>query len=369
MAREDALLLLVTGPDCRPGSKEVARRLVGGSGSFRWSVLADRARLGQVAPLAYAGLQRLGLGTGSDPHQGAAVEVLKRAYVGNSVRSQRIASILTAILSSLQAEGIEVMAHKGIALAAAVYGDPSLRIMGDLDLCVRDGDRSRAEAAVADLCAELVRQNPDRRHPAGFHVELDGTSHHDLDPSRTGSGRWGATNLDWDGIWARSLVIDHAGHALRIPEPTDLLLTLVTNALRRGMTPVRLVCDIAYVVHVLGQRMDWGRFESDLRSTRLDRRSWVPLGLAVDWFGVDVPPALLEPPQDLATAWFERAILGAKHLRPVARVPTRVLWAGSWRQAALAGARLGAARLTGGSGRWRGRSKRPPGRVRARRVP
>jgi hypothetical protein len=57
---------------------------------------------------------------------------------------------------------------KGIALGAAVYEDPALRIMGDIDLCVRDAERQRAESAVAEIRDELVRANPDRRSQSGF---------------------------------------------------------------------------------------------------------------------------------------------------------------------------------------------------------
>jgi hypothetical protein len=107
------------------------------------------------------------------------------------------------------------------------------------------------------------------------------------------------------------------------------MVTLVANALRRGFSPLRQVVDIAVLSVRQGADLDWRAVADELARCRLDRRSWIAFGLAVDWFGAAVPPALLEPPDDLRLALWERAMLDRKHARPLLRLPTRVLWAGS----------------------------------------
>ena len=332
---EDRLTLLLAAPPHAVPAFERARRLA--AGAVDWQRVADRAHRGQIGPQVFAGARRL---PGADHLPPAALDRLRLQHVGNAARTLRVREILHEIASRLEAEGVRALAHKGLALAMTVYPDPALRIMGDLDLCVRDEERRRAEAAVRDIRSALVRANPDRRSRRGFHVELDGTAHHDVDPSLCGGGRWRAETLDWDGIWARARPGQWAPATILVPAATDLLLTLVANAVRRGFTPVRLVVDVAWTVERLGAEIDWAALTAELRRTRLDRRSWPAFGLAAAWCGSVVPAELLEPPADLRPAAYEIAMLDWKTERPFARLPTRVLWAGSPREAVAAAAHL-----------------------------
>jgi hypothetical protein len=308
------------------GSAEARRMAALAAAGLDWEQVLALARRAQLGPLVAHGLRQLG--------QDAAVPEavrrdLQKQYLGNVLRHRQIVAIVDALLARLAGEDIPVLAHKGIALALTVYPDPALRIAGDLDLSVRDSDRARAEAAVADIRDGLVQANPDRRSQHGHHVELDGTAHHDLDPTRHGGGRWRAESLDWAGMWDRAETVVVGDHSLLVPCPTDLLVTLVANSVRRGFSPVRLIADIAAVVARHGDDIDWVALEHELARTRLDRRSWPALTYAVDWFGADVPARLLEPPADLHLAPWEILLLERKHRQPFLRLPTRVLWAGS----------------------------------------
>ena len=91
--------------------------------------------------------------------------------------------------------------------------------------------------------------------------------------------------------------------------------------------------------------INWAELEAELQRTRLDRRSWIALELANQWCGTGVPIRFLEPPADLRMAVFERQMLNWKLRRPFARLPTRILWAGSWRAAAATSANLLARQL------------------------
>lgn len=335
MAPEVAFLLLLTRPATSAAAAEQAARLAGEG--LRWDHVAELARRGQLGPLLYRRLSQLPSGT-HVPDEARAD--LQRQYVGNFLRCGEQARFTAEILGRLARAGIPVLAHKGLALALTVYDEPALRIAGDIDLSVPDDQLSQAEAAVADVRAGLLRANPDRRSQHGHHVELDGTEHHDLDPARHGGGRWATGPLDWSGIWERARTVTVAGQPVLVPGPADLVITLIANSLRRGFSPVRLVADLAATVDRLGAALDWRQVEAVLRDTRLDRRSWIALGLARDWFAADIPARLLEPPDDLHTAAWERLLLGHKHRQPLARLPTRVLWAGSSAAAARQAWRL-----------------------------
>ncbi|RIL06104.1 hypothetical protein DCC79_15640, partial [bacterium] len=331
MPADEALLLLALRPHPDPATTARARSLA--RGPLDWDRLPARALEGQVGPLAWQGLKALAR-AGDFEVPASTAASLRRQHIAGTLRWREVEGIRDAILARLAEAGIAVLAHKGAALALTVYADPAVRIAADIDLSVRDADRSRAEAAVADIRDALVRANPDRRAPAGHHVELDGTAHHDLEPSLFGGGRWAAGRLDWEGIWERAETV-HVGDSdttqlpLRVPAPTDLVLTLVANGVRRGFSPLRAVVDLAHAIDAVGDRVDWEALAAELARTRLDRRAWLALGLARDWLGADIPAGLLEPPADLRMAAWERWLLWAKRRRPFLRVPTRALWAGS----------------------------------------
>jgi hypothetical protein len=328
MSPEEAFLVLMARQHIAPPVAARARAIV--AEGIDWGRVIEMARVAQLGPLLFAGTRQLGDDAGIPmPVQ----DQLRMLYTGNWARSRRVRALLVEMLARLAGEGVPVLAHKGAALAATVFADPALRIAGDLDLSVPDADRARAEHATDAVRQPLAAANPDRRDPAGYHIELDGTVHHDLDPSRYGAGHWQAGELDWSGIWQRAEGIDVDGQPMLIPCPTDLLLTLVANAVRRGFTPCRLVSDLAETIAHHGETIDWPAFAAATQSTRLDQRSWIALGLAAEWFGADVPAHLLEPPPNQHLLAHERLILAIKQRHPSWRTPSRMVWAGSRRRA------------------------------------
>jgi hypothetical protein len=332
---EEAFVLLVARREVGPAAAGRARALA--VRGLDWERVIHLSRLGQVGPLLYVGTRQLG---DDDAVPAMAQDRLRAIYTGGWARGRQMQALLARTLERLAAEGIPVMGHKGVALVATVFGDPALHLSGDIDLAVADADHERASRATGDICQTLWDANPDRRDPDGFHIELDRQAHHDLDPSRHGHGHWSAGPLDWAGIRHAAATVTVAGQPMFVPDPTDLVLTLVANAVRRGFTPVRLVSDVAEAVASAGTDLDWARLREMLRASRLDRRSWIALGLAADWFDADVPADLLEPPPSLRLTLHEWWILEHKRRRPFWRVPTRVLWAGSTGRALVTGARL-----------------------------
>src|SRR2546423_6974922 len=58
---------------------------------------------------------------------------------------------LTKIARHFEQRGIEFLAHKGPALAQLLYGNPSMRQFGDLDVIVRSKDFARARGGLMEL--------------------------------------------------------------------------------------------------------------------------------------------------------------------------------------------------------------------------
>lgn len=321
---EEFFVLLVARQKMSGEAAERARELV--KRDLDWSRVVDAARRGQLGPLLYVGTRVL---DGEDAIPAQVSDQLRILYTGSWARSRQLRELLLRMLEGLEMVGVEALGHKGVALTSTVYSDAAVHVSGDIDLSVRDEDRRRAEQATHGVRQPLAERYPTRREGDSYHVELDGTAHHDLEPSLFGTGRWQCRPLDWAGIWGRAVRCEIEGRSLLVPEPTDLLLTLVANAIRRGFSPVRLVVNIAETIDRYSDEIDWVRLEAELHRTRLDRRSYIAFGFAADWFGSQVPPRLLEPPRAFQPACYERALLEWKRRRPFARLPTRVLWAGS----------------------------------------
>jgi hypothetical protein len=337
---EASFVLLAARSDVLPSAAARARELT--STGLDWERVVRLARLGQLGPRLYVGLRQVGIEGGVPV---AVTDRLRSMYAGGWARARRSAALMTRVVALLADAGIPVMAHKGAALAAIVYRDPALQVGGDIDLSVPDADLALAAAVTREVREPLAADNPDRRDPAGFHIELDGLAHHDLDPSRHGGGHWRCGPLDWPAIWASAGTVDVGGWPMRVPSPSDLVVTLIANAVRRGFTPVRLVSDLAETVIRHTDGIDWTHVATALAAARLDRRSWIALDLAADWFDAPVPAALLEPPADLRLAPHERWILEHKRRQPFWRVPSRVLWAGSTARAVAVAGRLGFAAM------------------------
>jgi hypothetical protein len=302
-----------------------------------WPQVPANCLRGQIGPLVYRTVAALPEAAAVPQNVTAA---LRRQYRGSALRALEIEALLMRMLERLAEEGIPVLAHKGIVLGSTVYPEAALRIAADIDLSVPDEDKARAEALVHDIRQALVSDNPDRRSSRGYHIELDGTAHHDVDPALSGAGRWRTGTLDWQGIWARAVPARIAGHQVLVPCATDLMVTLVANAVRRGFQPVRLITDIAATARVLEHQIDWDVFQRAVESNSLDRRSWIALGLAIDWFDAPIPARLAEAPNGVRPAYYERRLVAHKQRRPFRRLPTSVLWAGSTRAAVATAARL-----------------------------
>ncbi len=341
MSPEDEFVLNVARPKLPDDAVARGRVLI--ERGLDWDEVIRRAWLGQLGPLVYSGVRQLGDDTGIPA---PTLDGLRSLYAASWARSRMLRSLLAQTLERLEREGIEALGHKGVALAATVYSDPALNISGDIDLSVRDSERSRAERATHEIRQPLAEKYPTRRELDGYHIELDGTAHHDLDPALFGSGRWQARSFDWEAIWERAHSVSIDGESMLVPCPDDLVMTLVANSIRRGFTPVRLVAGIAATIAHYATAIDWRRVHGELRRTGLDRRSWIALGLAADWFGADVPAGLLEPPQGLHPASYEGIMIEWKRRRPFTRLPTRVLWAGSAPRAAGLASRMALRPLT-----------------------
>lgn len=136
---ESALRLCLCRRWNRPAAVELAQQAR--QSGWSWEAVAACAFGEGLAPLLYARISPTGLWPEIPP---AVRAELALACEASAIRSAALLTALEELLDRLGRAGVPVLLLKGAALAGALYGDPALRPMRDLDLLVPETDVSRA---------------------------------------------------------------------------------------------------------------------------------------------------------------------------------------------------------------------------------
>lgn len=207
---------------------------------------------------------------------------LRQSHRQASVFYLLLEARLRPILDALARQGVPVLALKGVALVERVYGDPGSRPMGDADLLVPAAHWPQALEAIRQAGGK-IGWSPGRPLTARrFHeVHIDAGRvvidlHRQVHDPRLFA-------VDHEGLFGRAIAsADQPG--LRLPETTDLLLTLGTHAAQDGfLTPLRAVVDCLLLIQaggvdpaaVVGRARSWRA----RRATALWLRTLLRLGL------------------------------------------------------------------------------------------
>jgi len=229
------------------------RELLGSS--LDWEKLLRLAeRHGLVALLfqSTAGFSRL-----IPPQHFAALRLHSQQ---NACRALWFTQELSRILDRMESAGIEVLAHKGPALASLLYGDVAQRQFNDLDLLVRLRDVSQAKAILAGLGYQC-----DFEFSAAEERALLRSGYEQVFHSPHGKNlvelqwrilpRFYAVDFDMEKLFSRSKVVQLADGSCRMLSPEDLLLALCVHAAKHGWAQLSWLRDITQLVAM--PSLDW----------------------------------------------------------------------------------------------------------------
>ncbi|HKV11596.1 MAG TPA: nucleotidyltransferase family protein [Thermoanaerobaculia bacterium] len=258
-----------------------------------WGDLLDQAEHHQITPLLHRALQ--------EPERRAVVPAavmgqLEISYFNTAAGSARIVSQLQAVLEASRAAGVPVLVLKGAHLAEVVYGDVTLRPMGDIDLLVKEADLSRAAQVLLGLGYgpqdtpgakkdySAHRHLPPFTRKGAVPIEVHGT----IDES-------GRFRIDAEGLWQRAKTARIAGVEARVLGPEDLLLHLClhTGFQHNFRVPLRQIYDIAATVRHYEQELDWQAFVRMAEASGLSRVCYYALAAAESLLGVAAPAEAL----------------------------------------------------------------------------
>ncbi|NOX60907.1 MAG: nucleotidyltransferase family protein [Chloroflexi bacterium] len=252
-------------------------RLAGRSEDLNWDSWLSLVEQWALGPLVWDVVQ--GRGLVPEPVE----KQLQALYRRNAARNTWLFHELEALLEHLNAADIPVMLLKGAGLAHAVYGNPALRPMMDIDILVPPDYAAQAATLLIESGFEPAHAEPRPSTLLTYESQVRLVRHH-LTPIIV-EVHWSALDspyyqrrwpLDWFWETSRTTRIGRAN--ARIPGPEAQLLHLAAHMLLHHHALLWLgLHDMAEVIHVYRDEIDW---EAILARARIHELT-IPLRLTL----------------------------------------------------------------------------------------
>jgi len=253
--------------------------------------LARLAWFHRVGPLVYE--RRAWLGLDVD-----AAEPFRRMALATLHRNLQLAAELKTARRALSEAGVPVILLKGAHLMDAVYRNPALRPMSDLDLLIRPEDAARACHALA---AAGFHADPRKAAFTGRidrEIRLDKSGVHDLhielhtDLNRPTRHHW----FPMDALWERSIAYVLDGEPARALSAEDNAVFLAAHAVPHAFGQLIWLRDIAGLMAAGLDGDELARAASEAHARRAVQAA---LALAASHLGAPLPSGF---PPDLPKA-------------------------------------------------------------------
>lgn len=247
--------------------------------------LADYHRL---LPALFAFLQ-------NRPDAPASIQSALRARFRHHVqRTLRFSAELTGILRKFQNCGIEVLSHKGLALAQALFGDPAMRQFGDLDFLIRAPDIPRAMQALQQLgyapTLHLSTQQKRAYLRSGYEYVFGSESGKNLVELQWEIlPRFYSIAFDMDSLFSRSVGIEVEGQSARVLGNEDLMLVLCAHAAKHEWAQLGMLRDIGRLASF---GLDWDWIKGEAQRLGILRILLISLLLAQNMLECELPEKL-----------------------------------------------------------------------------
>jgi hypothetical protein len=244
----------------------------------------------------------------------------------NGRRNEYLLGVLARVIEGLNAAGIEPVLLKGGAhLVEGIYPTTALRVVGDLDILIQDGQRRSAVAALRNIgFAEGGSPLPETHH----HLRM-------LCDRETGAGvelhlRLGrsATDAIVPAAWIRrdTRIFAFRGMQVRLPEMTRHVGHNVAHGqidhggYLRGRTELRQLLDLAMMRTRHEAAIDWAELDRRFSDAGLGPMLATYLHFAEVFFG-QAMPRLSHAPRTGAVAKLRRIIDARLNWWDLAAIP------------------------------------------------
>ncbi len=253
------------------------------SEGFAWPRLIALAHRHDVIPLLNAAL----VDSASVP---ASVRRNLTSYSSTVLaHNLALASELIELLELFSRSGVNALPFKGPAWAQALYSNIAHRQIRDLDIFVDRSEVARAcqllagrgyvltkrsKALPAAQCKDIELVHPETR----LHLELHWSAcepWHDQRVSRLKL---------WDPV-SSTMLLDRR---IRLPSAEDIFFLLAIHGARHRWESLKWLCDIAALLQAFPE-LDWDAVLQKAKKIRRQRMALLPLALANQLFGIQLP--------------------------------------------------------------------------------
>ena len=248
-------------------------------------LLTSMANRHGVLPLIYKTLKNL-----HPDHE--ILPLFKQQYLSIAQRNILMSAELIRIMKLFKENGIDALAFKGPALAQMAYGDITLRQFGDLDILIKEKDRSK----VVDL---LIREHYTHEidlmeikesffkcvSVVGLYKESTGVLieiHWEL-LSRNYA-------IDWkeESIWGKPESILINNKEIPVLPVEQQLLYLCAHGAKHLFERLEWVCDIDRSIRA-NPNLDWQHLLNEAETLGIKRMLYLGLELSQQFFELELP--------------------------------------------------------------------------------
>lgn len=204
---------------------------------------------------------------------------------------------LLRLVQHFEANGVPVIPFKGPALAACIYGNPSYRIYGDIDIMVPRAQHGQARQLLDELGYRLYHNHPpevlERLIDAQLGIEYIHASEQALIELH-----WAFLNriygfaLEPAAVWDRHQQRTFAGVSIRTFADEDLLIYLCVHGNKHKWVKLNWITDVAELIRA-SPDLDWATVEARSRALGVWRILKISILLTHDLLGAPIPPPLV----------------------------------------------------------------------------
>jgi hypothetical protein len=273
MIPEDRIILLSGHIDLDPGRQRALREAVGAG--LDWGRILQVSQREQTCCLMYHHFRSLDLER-SIP--GAVRDAFKSVYYEVCARNTLIISRTKDLLALLNEARVPVILLKGIFLAGSVYPDIGCRPMSDIDILVREKDKTRLAGLLQGFGYGLIGKDP-MNDPFGYSSTFEASdksrlplsidAHCTILPSTWLMGLC-AHKLDLERVWSRAMPAQFEGTGVRVLSYEHLLIFQSCHGFVHDYQRLIMLVDIEGILRAFKGKLDLEKAGSEAKRFGVD---------------------------------------------------------------------------------------------------
>lgn len=250
---------------------------------------------------------------------------LKTAYQLNAIRNALVLEEFDRLRERLERANISCILLKGICLTNTIFRERvGTRVMGDVDILVREPDAEKADPVFKDLGYHLPPSDVSylddmkRRRKAAMYLKFDDNGHmlapvhlhwHIINVSRPFlESHW--SSICMDDIWKEAFRLKPEDNTLLVMSPEHMVVSLAAHSFNHGFSRIDLAYDLHSYTAAYRKVIDWKKITELAHVWHVEMPLRMGLALSKKMFDTPVPGSTLDDlyrtGRSIIESWYER---------------------------------------------------------------